>query len=191
MKRRQIIAALGGVAGVSSLVVSSGAFNFVDVERTVSVAVADDNTAFLALSQLGDGKGFGGRSIEDGTPEEVQFSFPGVSERLNDGLGLGTDSVYEFDRDSGESQGGTPVEGLLRIKNQGTQPVEVYSKHQTTSEIEIELYAVEDPAKTALQSEPVELSVGQHVDVGFRIKTFGADVDVFDETITIVANRTL
>lgn len=67
--------------------------------------------------------------------------------------------------------------------------MEVYSKHETDSELEIELYDETDPDETALRDEPAELNVGESVDVGFRIRTFGADVDTFDETLTIVADQ--
>lgn len=187
MKRRSFLSAVGAFAGASGLAVGSGAFNFANVERSVSVSVADDNAAFLALTQLGDGK----RSIEDDTPEQVEFSFPGLDERLDDpDFGLGTDSVYEFDRDADESQKSNPAEGLLRIENRGTQTVEVYSEHETDSELEIELFDVTDSGKTPLRDDPAELDVGESVDVGFRIRTFGADVDTFHESVTIVAEAT-
>lgn len=191
MKRRTLLVGVGGLATACSTIVSSGAFTRVSAGRRISVDTSDDNDAFLALSQRGDsGYHAGGRSTETGTPEKVQFSFPGFGERLTDGLGLGVDSVYEFDRDSAESADSDPVEGLLRIKNQGTQSVEVYSKHQTDSEIEIELYDVIDSKKQAFRDNPTLLDVGEYVDVGFRIRTFGAEVDVFNETLTIIAEAT-
>jgi len=191
MKRRTLLVGFGGLATTCTMVVGSGAFTRVSADRRISVEIGGDNDAFLSLSQRGDSKyHVGGRSTETGTPEQVQFSFPGFGERLTDGLGFGTDSVYEFDRDSGESEKSNPTEGLLRIKNQGTQSVETYSEHQTDSEIGIELYDVKDPEKRALRDNPVLLDVGEYVDVGFRINTFGAEVDVFNETLTIVAEVT-
>ena len=184
MNRRTLLAALGGIAGSISVVSGTGAFTEVTATRTLSVATADDNDALLGLHQLGAGE----RSDEDGTPEQVEFSFPGDDERLADpSLGLGTDSVYEFDRDAAESSKSSPTEGLLRITNQGTQPVEVYSKFQSTSNLAVELYDVTDPGEEALRDDPAELDVGEHVDVGFRIRTFGTDIGTYDETLTIVA----
>lgn len=191
MKRRKFIWGTGAAATSGASLLGSGAFSSVEAERRVKVEVADDNEAFLALKQLGDGKySIGGRSIEDGTPEVVQFSFPGVGERLNDPeLGLGKESIYEFDRDSGESQNTSPIEGLLRITNQGTQTVEVHSEHETDSDLGIELYDVTDSDSTALRDEPAVLNVGEKVDVGFRIRTFGVELDTYDETLTIVADN--
>lgn len=184
MKRRQVITAIGGLAASASLTLGSGAFTSVSAGRQLTVETAGDNDALLRLEQLGAGK----RSTEDGSPEQVEFSFPGLQERLDDpSSGLGVDSTYEFDRDAEESGSTSPVEGLLRIENQGSQPVEVYSRHETDSDLDVELYDVTDATKTALRDSPVVIDVGEHVDVGFRIRTFDADVGTFDETLTIVA----
>jgi len=186
MKRRNFIAVLGAAATSGATILGTGAFTSVSATRQLEVETAGDNNALLRLKQLGDGS----RSSENGTPENVEFSFPGKDERLaNPDLGLGADSVYEFDRDSGESDDPDPAEGLLRIENQGTQPVEVYSEHETDSELEIELYDVSDDDKTALRDDPPILGIGESVDVGFRIRTFSADVGTFDETLTIIADQ--
>ena len=162
----------------------TGAFTSVSADRRFQVEVADDNNALLALSQLGDGK----RSIESDSPEEVEFAFPGGEEFRDDpSLGLGQDSVYEFDRDSNESDQSNPTDGLLRIENQGVQSVEVYSTHQTDSELEIEIYDVTDDDETALRESPVTLDIGEHVDTGFRIRTFDAAIGSFNETLRVVA----
>ena len=184
MKRRTLIVGRGGLATGTSIATATGAFTSISAERRLKVTTEGDNDALLMLQQLGDGK----RSIEDGTPEKVEFSFPGLEERLDDSsLGLGVDSVYEFDRDANESEEESPTEGLLRIENQGTQTVEVYSEHATDSELEIELYDVTDDDENALRNDPAKLGVGEAVNVGFRIRTFDANVGTFDETLTIVA----
>ena len=191
MKRRKFILGTGAVAAGGASLLGSGALGSVEAERRVEIQMADDSEAFLALKQLGSGKyTIGGRSIEDGTPEVVQFSFPGVGERLNNPeLGLGKESVYEFARDSGESQKTNPIEGLLRITNQGTQAVEVHSEHETDSDLEIGLYDVTDSDSKSLRDEPAVLNVGEKVDVGFRIRTFGVELGTYDETLTIVADN--
>ena len=190
MNRRTLIAGLGSLTASSVFTMGTGAFTSVSADRRLTVETAGDNNALLKLKQLGDGTGYGGRSIENGTPEQVMFSFPGTGE-LDENLnfGLGVDSVYEFDRDSGESDDPDPTEGLLRITNQGSQLVEVYSEDTTPSDIDVELYDVADQDDTALRDRPAELDVGEFVDVGFRIRTFGADKDTFEETLTIVADQ--
>jgi hypothetical protein len=184
MKRRTFLVGFGGLTAATSFTLGTDSFTSVSAYRRLTVETTNDNYALLALKQLGDGK----RSVEDGTPELVGFSCPGLEERRADPeLGLGTDSVYEFDQDANEANRSDPTEGLLRIINQGTQPVSVYSRHDTSSEIDIELYDVSDPDRTALRDDPPRLSVGDSLDVGFRIRTFGADVGEFDETLSIVA----
>lgn len=184
MKRRRFIVGLGGLAAGTSVTLGTGAFTSTSADRRLEVETAGDNEALLKLEQVGGGE----RSDEDWTPEKVGFSFPGDEEfREDPDLGLGADSVYEFDRDYRESDTENPTEGLLRITNQGTQAVKVYSEHETDSELEVELYDVTDPDKVALRDDPANLGVGDPIKVGFRIRTFGADVDSFDETLTIVA----
>lgn len=184
MKRRRLLGGIAGLTATTSVVTGTGAFSSVDAQRRLQVAVADDNDALLALRQRGGGK----RSLEDGTPETVELYLPGVDERLADAdIGLGPDSVYEFDHDASESQKSTPTDGLLRITNQGTQTVDVYSRFETNSQLEVELYDVTDPSDTALRSDPAELGVGESLDVGVRVRTFDAVPNTYDETLTIVA----
>lgn len=179
MKRRTILGAFGLLGSGSALTIGSGAFSYVRTDRELTVETAHDNDAYLGLRQLGSGT----RSYEDGTPEKVAFSFPGLLERIDDpDRGLGTNSVYEFVYDANEDD--TP--GLLRITNQGTNDVVVYTEHDTESELVIETFDVTDPDRTALRDDPAALSPGEEVDVGFRIETFDAQPDTYDETLTIV-----
>jgi len=49
MNRRQLILGLGSTSAVSNLLVSSGAFSQVEADRSISVQVAADSSAYLAL----------------------------------------------------------------------------------------------------------------------------------------------
>lgn len=184
MKRRTVITCFGGMAA-SALAVGSGAFTTVSAKRMITVETAEDDEALLALSDRGDsGDGFSGRSWSDGGT--ISFSFPGTGKRIeNPELGLSVDSVYEFTQDSGNDA----EKGLARIENKGTQPIEVYSTHQTDSSLEIELFKIDSPERTALRDKPAELTVGAFVDIGFRIYTYDADIGDFDETLRIVADQ--
>ncbi|MFC7215396.1 hypothetical protein ACFQO4_15065 [Saliphagus sp. GCM10025334] len=180
MNRRRFIVGLGSAAIASGSILTPGAFSSIEADRPFEVEVVHDNDAYLSLRQLGAGE----RSLEDGTPERVRFRFPSLVERVDDpDLGLGLNSEYEFVYDANE--GGT--KGLLRIGNQGTNTVEVHADHETSSQLEIELFDVTDPDRTALRDAPVTLSPGTAVDVGVRIETFDASVDSYEETLTIVA----
>jgi hypothetical protein len=138
-------------------------------------------------------RGGGGRSVETGSPGKIALSFPGAS--ASDDLGLGTDSVYEFDTDSGrdifgDTNEGEQEPGLLSIANGGTQPVSVFARDETESTVDIEMYDVADPDKTALREDPVTLTPGGSVNVGLRISTHGAVSGKFDEELTVVARAT-
>lgn len=186
MKRRTVILGLGSIVASSGAVIGSGAFSSTAAGRTVTVSLSDDRGAFLGLDELGEG----GRSRVDG--DTIDLYFPSLSETSprtggNPDLGLGPDSVYEFDRDVNEGPDG--VEGLIRITNQSATPVRVYSEADLDSELEIELYRASGPDRTGLRDNPPELMVGSSLDVGVRIKTFGVTPGNFDETLTIVAER--
>lgn len=187
MKRRTIIAGVGGLVASGGLAFSSSAFSTVDAQRRVTVKVADDYDALLTLKQLGEGE----RSDSDGTPQQVEFSFPGDHELIEDSdLGLGTNSIYVFDQDAEEANSSAPTEGLLRIRNRGNQSINVYSLHNTDSDLTIELFDVTDSDGVALRDEPAVLDVGDKVDVGFRIRTSKAGLGTFDETLKIIGEAT-
>ena len=174
MKRRRLIAALGGVIAGGSTIFSTSAFTSVSAERNVSVEAADDDRAFLRLEPITD-EGFSGkptgRSRSFGG--QVSFSIPGNGGGESDAQGVGTDSEYEF-RD------------LLEIINQGTQPVEVFSKYSGDN---LEELALIDSNGSLLRESPPTLEVGEGVDVGLFINTHGTAVDTegYDETLTIIA----
>lgn len=189
MNRRKYLSLLG--AGVAStLAIGSGAFTSVSAQRGLTVQVAPDAQALLRLKELGAGDGpFGVGRSADNAADRVEFSFPGPGQ--DEEVGLGTDSVYEFDKDSKEPEEEDPESGLLQIQNQGTQPVEVFSRQQTESNLVIELYDVKDSDKKALRESPLVLDIGEFVNVGFRIRTFEAvpREDDYDVTLTIIAQK--
>lgn len=170
----------------SSLAVGSGAFTSVSAQRSVAVEVAQDDQALLGLQDLGAGNGaFGAGRSDENADSKIAFQFPGAGQ--DEELGLGVDSVYEFDKDSAEPGFEDPEHGLFQIMNQGTQPVEVFSRHQTDSNLEIELYDVADSDKEALRDSLPVLDEGDSINVGFRIRTFGVVPGEFNETLTLIA----
>jgi len=189
MRRRTLLAGLGSLVASGSLAVGTGAFSTTRAERTVSVSVADDADALLSLEPLGEG--FRSEDQDD----EIQFSFPGLVEQLaDDDLGLGPNSVYEFERDSGASDPfepdptGADDEGLVKLTNRGTQPVTVTTEANVDG-VDVELYAVDDPDKEALSERQPELGVGEPLTLGFRVYTFD-EVGEFSGSLTITATAT-
>jgi hypothetical protein len=174
MKRRRLIAALGGVIAGGSTIFSTSAFTSVSAERSVSVSVADDDRAFLRLEPLAN-RGIDGdstlRSFSDG--RTVGFEIPGNGGGENPNAeGVGLDSVYEF-------------HDLLEVSNQGTQPVQVRSTYNGDNFADLAL--VNDNG--VLKDDPPKLSVGENINVGFIINTHGSEIGEFNETLTIVADQ--
>lgn len=187
MRRRRFITALGGATGVGSLVFGSGAFNFANVERSVSISVVDDRDAFLRLTQRGTGE----RSEVDGNPDTLAFNIPGDDEDEYGGTdpdGLGTDSIYRFGEDAAHDES-----GLFGVENQGTQPVEVFSTQETTAGVpSVTMFDVETGNLLTESSPSGPVTVGEQLVCGLEIDTHGVPVqeDEYDVTLTINAVAT-
>jgi len=175
------------LAGAGGLALGSGAFTSVSAARTVTVDVADDDQAFLALDQRGSGE----RSDTDGLSDALEFQFPGDDEAdypsggATDPSGVGTDSVYRFGDDAASDQS-----GLFGVTNQGTQPVEVFSTQQTTDGVpSVTMYDTEDGSLLDEDSHSSPLGVGDSLSCGLEIDTHGVPVstDEYEVTLTITA----
>jgi hypothetical protein len=186
MRRRAFLGGLGVFAALGGTAIGTGAFTATTADRGLSVTVVSDAQALLTLIENGNG----GRSSIDGNGE-LQFHFPGTDEdtyATGNPQGLGADSVYEFDGDADTDSG-----GLFTVRNEGTQPVDVYLEDGIggAGKPTIEMYDVADPAATALtQSNPTTLPVGGSVDVGLRVDTHGVPLGEHEMTISITAVAT-
>lgn len=189
MKRRTLIAGLGSLTASSALAVGSGAFTSVSAERSVSVSVADDGYAFLRLNERGSGE----RSETDGGT--LEFSIPGDDEGEypsgdpTDPEGLGTDSVYRFGADAAQDEA-----GLFAVRNQGTQPVEVYSTQDSTDGVpSVTMFDMDsgDLLTESSPSAPLGVGAGPLV-CGLEIDTHGVPIqdDAYDIGLTINAVAT-
>jgi hypothetical protein len=172
MNRRTVLAGLGSLTA-GGLAVGSGAFTSVNAERSVSVATSRDSDAYLELVPIG--RGF--RSATDGP--ELEFNIPGLGETGDDGYneqdpeGVGVDSVYRFGRD-----GQADEPGLFEIRNQGTQPVRVWTTQPQleNGEPKVDIYNVENGEVLTEddRSRLVEVG-GEPILGGLRIDTHGVD----------------
>ncbi|WP_353634758.1 hypothetical protein ABSL23_03745 [Halobacterium sp. NMX12-1] len=191
MKRRTLIAGLGSLTASGVFAVGSGAFTSVSAARTVTVDVADDDRALLALDQRGTGE----RSDTDGLTDSLEFQIPGSdgdeypAAEETDPAGVGTDSVYRFADDAASDQ-----RGLFAVTNRGTQPVEVYSTQETTEGVpSVVMYDVETGDRLTETSPSTPLSVGgEPLLCGLEVDTHDvpAQPEAYDVTLTITAVAT-
>ncbi|MFB6140278.1 MAG: DUF1102 domain-containing protein [Halosimplex sp.] len=102
---------MGSLAAGSAAAMGTGAFNFANVERGVSIDVVDDANAFLALEDESD--------YADGSGNQLSLTFDnnaGVT-----GSGVNEDSDYSFT-------------GVFSITNQGSQSVGVWIEDDDSSD---------------------------------------------------------
>ncbi|WP_143420772.1 hypothetical protein [Halorubrum ezzemoulense] len=107
--RRKFLAGLGALASGSAAAMGTGAFTNVSAQRTVSVDVADDSSAYLTLTQAGTGPNSQYAETSNG---EISINLDN-SDTTNGGAGLNLESE-------------TDIFDIFRIQNSGTQPVFVY-----------------------------------------------------------------
>jgi len=100
MQRRKFIAGVGSLAAGAAAVTGTGAFTSVQAERSVSVNVASDPNAYLALKPIGD------RASTD-TDGELQLDFSSSN--------TGSQGLNQNAR--------TAFTDLFQIRNQGDNPV--------------------------------------------------------------------
>jgi hypothetical protein len=108
MQRRKMLAALGSVAVGGATAVSTGAFTSVEANRDISVAVADDSDALLAIEPEDTPNGTEYADVDNG---EVSLDFTNTDETDGaGGSGLNADAT-------------TTIRDVLQVTNQGTQDV--------------------------------------------------------------------
>ena len=172
MDRRKFIAGIGALSTVGA--VGTGAFTSVEADRTVSVSVAGDANAFLAMDASGTANGEFA-SINGNDQIELDFS-----DSNGGGDGLGLNSTYEFD-------------DVFRITNQGTQPVYVWANFSggTLDDDDIWFYpgSNSDRELNDGTNEVVTLPVGETVEMGVYVDTSVlSSTDTQNLTATLTAN---
>lgn len=167
MKRRTLILGFGTAAGAGAIV-GSGAFSTASAERQMTVRVVDDASSFLAL-EPGERNG-AHVSNEDG--EAVSIDFGGGDA---EGDGLGIDTAYTFD-------------DTLRIRNQGTETVFVWTSTESDAFDGDDVYLYHDDAESPLSdARAIEVDVGAEIPVGVFVDTTGLETDAYDVGVTIQA----
>lgn len=165
MNRRRLLKSAIPLAGGLATTIGSGAFSSVQAERSVEVAVVDDDQAYLRLEAKDS---TGSVRAEDSTGQ-LRFFIPGLNSQA-DGTGVAPNSVHIFDP-------------LVRVENLGDDPVELFS--ETPSSIpdqfdRISLTVSGDPVDS--EADAVELSTGGSISCGLLIET-APDASVTDDRI--------
>lgn len=182
MNRRNVLVGIGAIVAGGGAALGTGAFSQVSAERDVSVSVADDANAFLAIAVHEDRtSGDFVEENDDGSRTIVEFDFSGDT---NDD-GLNDEAVTDF-------------HNLITITNNGSNDVQLNIEARdgtgdpiTDLDDAFVAYEGDDPeseiANEVLQTEDPNDSI----DVGFRFDTTEADADDVEdiETILITAEE--
>jgi hypothetical protein len=112
MQRRKYLAAIGSLAAGGAAVMGTGAFTSVSADRSVSVAVADDADALLAIEPT-DGPN---AAYANGSGDALEINIDDATSGVN-GEGLNDDSR-------------TIIRDIFKIRNQGTQDVYVFIENE-------------------------------------------------------------
>mgnify|MGYP000342021928 CR=1 FL=1 len=165
MKRRELLLGIGATAGAGAAI-STGAFSNVSSERGMTVTVSDDASGLVSLRPYDGPNG----QYADGSGDKLQLSL-GDSD-----AGLTRASQYEFDR-------------TLRVGNQGTQPVYVWTEVSSSVFDDDALYAyAADPQTPFGASDAAQVSVGGDRVLGVYVDTTGVETDTYEATITVHAS---
>ncbi|TYL40326.1 hypothetical protein CV102_01750 [Natronococcus pandeyae] len=172
MKRRTLIATVGGTLGGAGVVAGSGAFSFVRADRTVEAEVVVDKEAYLRLMPRDS------NYVSHSTNGRLKFDFDDVFSEAGDfGEGVGSDSVYTFD-------------DLFSARNQGTRDVSLYFEYDDDAVADIRVLeyppSPSDDPLTA-DSPSSEIGPGEVVQFSVEIDTTDTPLGTYETSIELVA----
>jgi len=110
MDRRTLLKALGVTGAGGAVVTGTGAFTSVEADRSVSVEVAGDASAYLSISAVNNSAN-SAYLTEDANGEKA-IDLDGNNQTSGGGSGVNADAV-------------TVIEDVFQVGNQGTQEVEL------------------------------------------------------------------
>jgi hypothetical protein len=109
MQRRNLLIGMGSLAAGGAATIGTGAFTSVEANRNFGITIADDAQAYLAIEPASGPNG--GYAYEMGEDVEIE---------LGGGIGNGQPGG-----DGVNAQALTQIDKIIKVKNQGTQPVNV------------------------------------------------------------------
>ena len=151
MQRRNFIIGAGALATGTAAAVGSGAFSSVEASRDVSVEVADDAQAYLAIEATSDYAETDGDGV-------LELDFGDLGD-AGEGEHVGEDSAYIFGS-------GNPDRNVFTVENRGTQDVDVTPAQQ--------LIAFDDSG-TEIQNENNTLDVNEDYELFIFISNFAEE----------------
>lgn len=117
MKRRNFMAGLGAVSAGGAAVLGTGAFSSAEATRDVSVEVADDAAAYLALESTSE------YAVEEDGMLKLDFGKDVQVDGEDLGGHVGEDSSYVFGS-------GAQDRNVFTVENRGTNTVKVTPQYQ-------------------------------------------------------------
>lgn len=185
MRRRHFIAGLGALVGGGGIL-GTGAFTSTTADRNATVAVANEDQAYLSLTPSPTQNGNFATQATATDGKKLGLDFNDATGTGNPGEGVGQDSRYEFD-------------DVFRVKNQGTQTVFVDVDPLTGipipggGEADAEFYVPDGSGGRTLIQGGAEQSPGNVLEVGtgtergvgvFITTTDGSNYPNVDSTVS-------
>ena len=197
MERRKFVIGAGALATGSAAAVGSGAFTSVQADRDITVDVADDDEAFLRLSEHPSNPNAAYADVDEGTlAVDISTDNPDQGDEYGD----------EFQGEGVNKEASTNILEIAVAKNQGTQNATVYVDPEfRTSQDDglVDFVATDLPGGGSASltgagenDDPEEwdgkrvLAPGESFDIGLFILEDGNGLDV-PETATIIADADL
>jgi hypothetical protein len=164
MNRRKFLIGMGSLAAGSAAAVGTGAFTSVQANRNFGVTIADDAQAYLAIEPASGPNG--GYAYELGEDVEIE---------LGGGIGAGSPAG-----DGVNAQALTQIDKIFKIKNQGTQPVNVKidksnlesaSDNFTDEQVRdvLTFYRGDNPNVNDIEKGGYTLGTGEEILVGIQV----------------------
>ena len=165
MRRRKFILGTGVFAAGSAGAIQTGAFTSVSADRGVSVAVAGDDSALLAIDGC---DGPNGKYVTGAGSGTATLNISDTNGNI-DGSGVNPDAV-------------SVIHNALQLTNQGTQPVSVWLNVEPIDD-RVEFYLGSDQSTEIVGEDNAKcLGVGDSICIGLKIDTTGleSDADLFN-----------
>ncbi|MDV7350872.1 DUF1102 domain-containing protein [Halorubrum distributum] len=178
MERRKFVVGLGALASGSAAAVGTGAFTSVTANRSVDVEVAGDASAYLGIEPVSSSPNSDYVQVNSG---EVSIDFSDSNPNTS-----GTNATLG---DGFNPDATTVVNDLLRVTNQGTQPVDfTISLNLSTGSASVTLSTDELGGESDLVANSIEILPGESIKIDLNADTTGQGKASISGSITFSAD---